>query len=145
MKKRYNSAPWAPDEASPCLDESSRRAESEFEEHFVRKTHFSVHFSINKCYFSIKQQIAKLGRNHVSAQYLGSAWRQDQDAGFKIQEFWPKKKQIFGTECTLISVFNRSTVACSALRRNVHFFATTPKTSATVFMFHVPLNGWLHV
>ena len=73
MKKRHNSAPWAPDEASPYLNESSRCAESESEEHFVRKAHFLDHVSVKKCYFPIKKKIAKLGRNQVSAQYLGSA------------------------------------------------------------------------
>ena len=73
MKKRHNSAPWAPDEASPYLDESSRRAESESEEHFARKAHFSGHFSVKKCHFSINKKIAKLGGNQVSAPYLGSA------------------------------------------------------------------------
>ena len=91
MKKRHNSAPWAPDEASPYLDESSRRAESESEEHFVRKAHFSGHLSLKKYDFPLKQKFAKLGPNHVSAQYLGSAWRQDQDAGLKILEFLPRK------------------------------------------------------
>ena len=91
MKKRHNSAPWAPDEASPYLNESSRCAESESEEHFVRKAHFSPHFSVKKCDFPIRKKIAKLDRNQASAQYLGSAWRQDQDAGLKILEFWPRK------------------------------------------------------
>ena len=68
MKKRHNSAPWAPDEASPYLDESSRRAESESEEHFVRKAHFSGHFSVKKIDFPVKQKIAKLAQNQVSAQ-----------------------------------------------------------------------------
>ena len=96
MKKRHNSAPWAPDEASPYLNESSRRAESESEEHFAREAHFSAHFSVNKCYFSVKKKIAKLGRNQVSAQYLGSAWRQDQDESLKIQECRTKKTNCLG-------------------------------------------------
>ena len=103
MKKRHNSAPWAPDEASPYLNESSRCAESESEEHFVRKAHFSGHFSVKKCYFSRQNKIAKLGRNHISAQHLGSAWRQDQDAGLKILEFWPKKTNLLGLSSGLNS------------------------------------------
>ena len=54
MKKRHNSAPWAPDEASPYLNESTRCAESESEEDFVRKAHFSVRFLVKKCYFPIR-------------------------------------------------------------------------------------------
>ena len=73
MKKRHNSVSWAPDEASPYLDESSRRPESESEEHSVRKAHVSRYFSVKKSYFPVKNKIAKLGRNQVSAQYLGSA------------------------------------------------------------------------
>ena len=82
-EKRHNSAPWAPDEASPYLNESSRCAESESEEHFVRKAHFSAHVWVKKCYFPVNKKNAKLGRNQVSAQCLGLAWRQDQDAGLK--------------------------------------------------------------
>ena len=61
MKKRHNSASWAPDEASPYLNESSRCAESESEEHFVRKANFSAHFSFKICYFAVKQQNRKIG------------------------------------------------------------------------------------
>ena len=56
MKKRHNSAPRAPYEASPYLNESSRCAESESEEHFVRKAHFSGHFSFKNCYFFVKKK-----------------------------------------------------------------------------------------
>ena len=72
MKKRHNSAPWAPDEASPYLNESSRCAESESEEHFVRKAHFSGHFSIKKYYFSIKQK----SQNWVEITFQRNIWGQ---------------------------------------------------------------------
>ena len=65
MKKRHNSAPWAPDEASPYLNESSRCAESESEEHFVRKAHFSAHFSVKNCYFPIKKKL----QNYVEIMF----------------------------------------------------------------------------
>ena len=71
MKKRHNSAPWAPDEASPYLNESSRCAESESEEHFVRKAHFSVHFSIKKCDFSLQQKNRKIGSKSSFSAIFG--------------------------------------------------------------------------
>ena len=72
MKKRHNSAPWAPDEASPYLNESSRCAESESEEHFVRKAHFSAHFSVNKCYFPVKNK----SQNWVEIKFQRNIWGQ---------------------------------------------------------------------
>ena len=72
MKKRHNSAPWAPDEASPYLNESSRCAESESEEHFVRKAHFSVHFSVKKCYFPVN----KKSQNWVEIKFQRNIWGQ---------------------------------------------------------------------
>ena len=72
MKKRHNSAPWAPDEASPYLNESSRCAESESEEHFVRKAHFSAHFSIEKYYFPVKQKL----QNWVEIKFQRNIWGQ---------------------------------------------------------------------
>ena len=72
MKKRHNSALWAPDEASPYLNESSRRAESESEEHFVRKAHFSGHFSFKKCYFPVN----KKSQNWVEIKFQCSIWGQ---------------------------------------------------------------------
>ena len=48
MKKRHNFAPRAPDETSPCLNKSSRRAESESEKHFARMSRFSGAFSVQK-------------------------------------------------------------------------------------------------
>ena len=72
MKKRHNSAPWAPDEASPYLDESSRRAESESEEHFVRKAHFSEHFSVKKRIFPSK----KKSQNWVEIKFQRNIWGQ---------------------------------------------------------------------
>ena len=72
MKKRHNSAPWAPDEASPYLNESSRCAESESEEHFVRKAHFSGHFSVKKYYFSINKKSQKC----VEIKFQCNSWGQ---------------------------------------------------------------------
>ena len=72
MKKRHNSAPWAPDEASPYLNESSRCAESESEEHFVRKAHFSCHFLVNKCYFPVKNK----SQNWVEIKFQRNIWGQ---------------------------------------------------------------------
>ena len=72
MKKRHNSAPWAPDEASPYLNESSRCAESESEEHFVRKAHFSAHFSVKKCYFSVNKKL----QNWVEIKFQRNIWGQ---------------------------------------------------------------------
>ena len=72
MKKRHNSAPWAPDEASPYLNESSRCAESESEEHFVRKAHFSGHVSVNKCYFPVKNK----SQNWVEIKFQRNIWGQ---------------------------------------------------------------------
>ena len=72
MKKRHNSAPWAPDEASPYLNESSRCAESESEEHFVRKAHFSAHFSVKKCYFPVKNK----SQNWVEIKFQRNIWGQ---------------------------------------------------------------------
>ena len=72
MKKRHNSAPWAPDEASPYLNESSQCAESESEEHFVRKAHFSAHFSVKKCYFTVKNT----SQNWVEIKFQCNIWGQ---------------------------------------------------------------------
>ena len=85
MKKRHNSAPWAPDEASPYLNESSRCAESESEEHFVRKAHFSGHFSVKKCDFPIKQKIAKL----VEIKFQRNIWGQrDVRTSMRASKYW---------------------------------------------------------
>ena len=72
MKKRHNSAPLAPDEASPYLNESSRCAESESEEHFVRKAHFSAHFLVKKCCFSVQQK----SQNCVEIKFQRNIWGQ---------------------------------------------------------------------
>ena len=72
MKKRHNSAPWAPDEASPYLDESSRRAESESEEHFVRKAHFSDYFWSKNGIFPSKQK----SQNCVEIKFQRNIWGQ---------------------------------------------------------------------
>ena len=72
MKKRHNSAPWAPDEASPYLNASSRCAESESEEHFVRKAHFSGHFSIKKYYFPVNKKL----QNCVKIKFQRNIWGQ---------------------------------------------------------------------
>ena len=69
-KKRHNSAPRAPDKASPYLNESSRCAESESEEHFVRKAHFSAHVSINKCYFPVEKK-SKVGSKSSFSAIFG--------------------------------------------------------------------------
>ena len=72
MKKRQNSAPWTPDEASPYLNESSRCAESESEEHFVRKADFSADFSVKKCYFPVKRKL----QNWVAIMFQRNIWGQ---------------------------------------------------------------------
>ena len=72
MNKRHNSAPWVPYEASPYLNESSRCAESESEEHFVRKAHCSGHFSIKNYYFSINKKI----ENWVEITFQRNIWGQ---------------------------------------------------------------------
>ena len=109
MKKCHNSAPWAPDEASPYLDESSRRAESESKEHFVRKAHFSGHFLVKKWYFSIKNK----SQNCVEITFQRNSWGQlDVRTRMRASKSWnfDLKKQFVGTKCALISVFNRTEI-----------------------------------
>ena len=72
MKKRHNSAPWAPDEASPYLNESSRCAESESEKHFVRKAHCSMHLSVKTFDFPIKRQ----SQNRIEIKFQRNIWGQ---------------------------------------------------------------------
>ena len=96
MKKRHNSAPWAPDEASPYLNESSRCAESESEEHFVREAHFSGHFSVKKCDFPVKQKL----QNWVEITFQRNIWGQldvrTRMRASKSRIFDLKGKQCFG-------------------------------------------------
>ena len=96
MKKRHNSAPWAPDEASPYLNESSRCAESESEEHFVRKAHFSAHFSVKKCYFPVEQK----SQNWVEIKFQRNIWGQlDVRTRMRASKSWifdVKKNNLLG-------------------------------------------------
>ena len=109
MKKRHNSAPWAPDEASPYLNESSRCAESESEEHFVRKAHFSAHVSVKKCYFPVKNK----SQNWVKIKFQRNIWGQlDVRTRMRASKSWNSdlEKSITPIKWTLAS-FLPTTVA----------------------------------
>ena len=80
----------------PYLDESSRRAESESKEHFVRKAHLSGHFSIKKCCFSLKQK----SQNCVEIKFQCNIWGQldvrTRMRDSKSQIFYLKKTNLWG-------------------------------------------------